>query len=126
SWRLPTLGLLKPRTAEEISQADLTARARLIEDTLASFHIDASVVEMNHGPAVTQFGIEPAPGVAVNRILSRQSDLALRLGASPIRLEAPVPGKTMVGVEVPNAAVATVTLRDVLASDEWATSKASL
>jgi DNA segregation ATPase FtsK/SpoIIIE, S-DNA-T family len=125
-WELPTIELFKARSAEEVSEADLASRARVIEETLASFNIEATVVETNHGPAVTQFGVEPAPGVAVSKILSRQNDLALRLGASPIRLEAPVPGKNMVGVEVPNSSVATVTQRDVLASDEWATSKAAL
>jgi S-DNA-T family DNA segregation ATPase FtsK/SpoIIIE len=119
-WVLPTLELFREHAAQEVSEADLSARSRVIEETLASFNIEARVIEVNHGPAVTQFGVEPAPGVTVSRILSRQNDLALRLGASPIRLEAPVPGKNMVGVEVPNASVATVTFRDVLASEEWA------
>ena len=125
-WVLPTLEVFRERSAEEVNEANLAARARVIEETLASFNIEASVVEMNHGPAVTQFGLQPAPGVAVSKILSRQNDLALRLGASPIRLEAPVPGKHVVGIEVPNSSVATVTLRDVLASDEWAKSKGAL
>ncbi|HYY88072.1 MAG TPA: DNA translocase FtsK 4TM domain-containing protein [Chloroflexota bacterium] len=119
-WRLPSFDLFHAHAAADVSQIDLDARARVIEDTLASFNIEARVVEVNQGPAVTQFGVEPAAGVAVSRILSRQNDLALRLGSSPLRLEAPVPGKNMVGVEVPNAAVATVTFRDVLSSDEWA------
>ncbi len=118
-WELPGIEVFKPRAQSELSATDLKARARIIEDTLASFNVDARVVEMNQGPAVTQFGIEPAEGVAVNRILSRQNDLALRLGVSPIRLEAPVPGKRMVGVEVPNASITTVTVRDILESQEW-------
>ncbi len=118
-WRLPTIDLFRPRPQAELGATDLRARARIIEDTLASFNIEARVVEMNQGPAVTQFGVEPAHGVAVNRILSRQNDLALRLGASPIRLEAPVPGKRLVGVEVPNRSIATVTLRDVVESPDW-------
>ncbi len=118
-WTLPQIEVFKPRTHAELSVTDLKARAHIIEDTLASFNIDARVIEMNQGPAVTQFGVEPAEGVAVNRILSRQNDLALRLGVSPIRLEAPVPGKRMVGVEVPNASIATVTVRDVIESTDW-------
>ncbi len=125
-WRPPTVNLFKPRVSAELHPTDLKARARIIEDTLGSFNIEARVVEMNQGPAVTQFGVEPAQGVAVSRILSRQNDLALRLGASPIRLEAPVPGKRMVGVEVPNTSIATVTLRDVVESAEWERARGKL
>jgi DNA segregation ATPase FtsK/SpoIIIE, S-DNA-T family len=125
-WRSPALDVFQTRTVAEVCAVDLDARSRIIEETLASFNIEARVVEANQGPAVTQFGIEPAPGIAVSRILSRQNDLALRLGASPIRLEAPVPGKSMVGVEVPNASVATVTIRDAIESPEWERGKGKI
>ncbi len=96
------------------SPADLRARARIIEETLASFNVQARVVEVQQGPAITQFGLDPAPGVAVTRIVSRQSDLALRLGAPSLRVLAPVPGRPLVGIEVPNTSVATVKLGDLL------------
>lgn len=114
AWRLPPLSLFQPSKGHDLSEAEIRARARIIEETLASFNVDVRVVEVHQGPTVTQFGLEPAPGVAVNRILARGNDLALRLGVSPIRLEAPVPGKRMVGVEAPNGTVATVRLRELL------------
>jgi S-DNA-T family DNA segregation ATPase FtsK/SpoIIIE len=118
-WRLPPLSLLAPPSSPQVSAVDLQARARIIEETLASFNISARVVEINEGPTVTQFGIEPAMGVTVSRILARQNDLALRLGATSLRMEAPVPGKRVVGIEVPNTAKAVVTLREILASPEF-------
>jgi S-DNA-T family DNA segregation ATPase FtsK/SpoIIIE len=118
-WTLPPLTLFRPGSGTDLSPVDLRQRARVIEETLASFNIEARVIEVNPGPAVTQFGLEPSPGVAVNRVLARANDLALRLGASPLRMEAPVPGKRVIGLEVPNAAVSTVTIRDLLESDEF-------
>ena len=126
AWRLPQTGLFAQATATELSQADVRAQAKVIEDTLQSFNIQTRVVEVNSGPTVTQFGLEPAPGVAVNRILSRGNDLALRLGATSLRLEAPVPGKRVVGVEVPNRAGAMVSLRELLESECWARMRSKL
>ncbi|TME31056.1 MAG: hypothetical protein E6I75_19415 [Chloroflexi bacterium] len=78
------------------------------------------MVEVQQGPAITQFGLDPAPGVAVNRIVQRQNDLALRLGAPTLRVLAPVPGRPMVGIEVPNTSVATVKLGDLIAAPQFA------
>ncbi|MCC7106980.1 MAG: DNA translocase FtsK, partial [Chloroflexi bacterium] len=125
-WKLPPSAVFEQGAAAEFSQADLRQRALTIEETLASFNVEARVVEVNQGPTVTQFGIEPAPGVAVRRIMSLQNDLALRLAASPIRMEAPVPGKRVVGLEVPNTQAAMVSIRDVLESDEAAKVKSRL
>jgi S-DNA-T family DNA segregation ATPase FtsK/SpoIIIE len=119
-WRRPEHSILGRATdAGAFSPAELKARARIIEETLASFSIDAQVVEVQQGPAITQFGVDPAPGVAVNRIVSRQNDLALRLGAPTLRVLAPVPGRPMVGIEVPNTSVATVKLGDLIASPQF-------
>src|SRR5579884_324125 len=118
-WRLPPLSLLAAPTSATLAPVDLHQRARIIEETLASFHIDARVVEINEGPTVTQFGVEPGMGVTVNRITARANDLALRLGATSLRIEAPVPGKRVVGIEVPNSASAIVTLREILATPEF-------
>ncbi len=126
AWRLPSSGLFTQAVVGDLSQADVRAQARTIEETLASFNVQARVVEVNSGPTVTQFGLEPAPGVAVNRILSRNNDLALRLGASSLRLEAPVPGKRVVGVEVPNRAGTMVSLRELLESDSWSRTRSKL
>lgn len=114
-WRLPDLVILE-RTADlgTFSPSDLKARARIIEETLASFNVQARVAEVQQGPAITQFGLDPAPGVAVSRIVTRQNDLALRLGAPSLRVLAPVPGRRLVGLEVPNASVATVKLGDLV------------
>jgi S-DNA-T family DNA segregation ATPase FtsK/SpoIIIE len=118
-WRLPPSSLFVAATPAELSQADVRAQARVIEETLQSFNIQARVVEVNSGPTVTQFGLEPGPGVTVNRIMARSNDLALRLGAVALRMEAPVPGKRVVGVEVPNRAGAMVSQRELLESDAW-------
>lgn len=118
-WKLPPITLFEPTTEAELSQADIRQRVRIIEETLESFGIQGKVIEVNQGPTITQFGYEPAPGVAVNRILARSSDLALRLGASPVRLEAPVPGKRVVGIEVPNATASLVNIRELLESDQF-------
>jgi DNA segregation ATPase FtsK/SpoIIIE, S-DNA-T family len=119
SWRLPELELLEASVEQELSQSDIRRRVKIIEETLASFNIAAHVVEVNQGPTVTQFGVQPAPGVTVNRIVARSNDLALALAAAPIRIEAPVPGKSVVGIEVPNAVTALVGLRGVIETSSF-------
>lgn len=119
-WQRPDTSILGRATdGGSFSPAELKSRARIIEDTLLSFNIQARVVEVQQGPAITQFGIDPAPGVAVNRIVQRQNDLALRLGAPTLRVLAPVPGRPMVGIEVPNTSVAMVKLGDLIASPQF-------
>jgi S-DNA-T family DNA segregation ATPase FtsK/SpoIIIE len=125
-WKLPALSLFESGGGAVVSPLDVRERARTIEETLASFNIEARVVEVNQGPTVTQFGIEPAPGVAVRRIRALQNDLGLRLAAWPVRIEDPVPGKPVVGLEVPNKSVATVGLGELLDSDEAARIKSRL
>ncbi len=104
----------------------LHAKARLIEETLTSFKVEARVREINPGPAVTQFALEPGLGIKVRRITELQNDLALALAAPSIRIEAPVPGMARVGLEIPNAQIATVGLRETLESTAFAKSKAKL
>ncbi len=118
-WQLPPLDFLEISTEQELSQTDIRRRVKIIEETLNSFHISARVVEVNQGPAVTQFGVQPAQGVTVNRIVARQNDLSLALAASPIRIEAPVPGRSVVGIEVPNASISVVGLRGVIESSPF-------
>ena len=104
----------------------LHAKARLIEETLLSFKVEAKVREINPGPAVTQFALEPGNGVKVRRITELQSDLALALAAPSIRIEAPIPGFARVGLEIPNAQIATVGLRETLESPSFAKGKQKL
>ncbi|MGH2613654.1 MAG: DNA translocase FtsK 4TM domain-containing protein [Thermomicrobiales bacterium] len=101
----------------------LHAKARLIEETLASFKVEAKVREINPGPAVTQFALEPGNGVKVRRITELQSDLALALAAPSIRIEAPIPGYARVGLEIPNLQIATVGLRETLESSTFVKGK---
>src|SRR5262249_27100958 len=91
-WKLPEITLLERASEVEINDADLMQRARKIEETLATFSVEARVREINSGPAVTQFALEPGEGVRVARISALANDLALALAAPSIRIEAPVPG----------------------------------
>ena len=129
---LPPLDLLDQLSQRAFSQEDTRRRARVIEETLASFGVPAKVVEISHGPVVTQFGVEPgyiettgADGsikrrkVRISKITSLANDLALALAASPIRIEAPVPGRPIVGIEVPNSEISLVSLRAVMESKEF-------
>jgi S-DNA-T family DNA segregation ATPase FtsK/SpoIIIE len=127
-WHLPiTTEILDDSGEVEISEAEIRQRVRVIEETLASFGIEARVREINQGPAVTQFSIEPgymatrdAKGnprkVRVSRIVNLTNDLALALSAAPIRIEAPIPGRPYVGIEVPNVSKSNVTLGSVMES----------
>ncbi len=120
AWPLPALDLLLERTADGgITDEERRLKARVIEETLASFKVEARVVGVNTGPAVTQFELQPAVGVKVAKILTLERDLALALAAQSIRIEAPIPGKNVVGIEIPNSAIAMVTLREVLDSEEY-------
>ena len=130
-WHLPIINeILDDVTEKAVSEEELRQRARLIEDTLASFGVEAKVREINPGPAVTQFSVQPgflatrdAKGnrrkVRVSKIVNLSNDLALALEASPIRIEAPIPGRPYVGIEVPNVAKSMVTLRSVMESSNY-------
>lgn len=136
-WQLPPIDILdKPREVEMNKDA-ANKRARLVEEALGSYGVEAKVVQINVGPTVTQFGVEPGWGrkykkvidggqerleevsktrIRVDRITSLANDLALALAAPSIRIEAPVPGKSMVGIEVPNTTFGSVSLRSVVES----------
>lgn len=118
-WRLPALDLLDSAPQAEVSRAEMAQKARIIEETLAHFNVQAWVREFHTGPAVTQFALEPAPGVKVSRITALANDLALALAAPSIRIEAPIPGQPRLGIEIPNPTIALVGLRDVLESGSF-------
>ena len=139
-WRLPPIDILDRSPEIQFSQADNVQRAKLIEDALASYGVETKVVQINAGPTVTQFGVEPGwdrkvrevrerdkegnvkvrleevskTRVKVDRISSLANDMALALAAPSIRIEAPVPGKSVVGIEVPNTVSSMVSLRGVI------------
>lgn len=123
---LPDLSMLALYDGVTVDAGDLEGKARLIEETLHNFKVDARVREINPGPAVTQFAIEPGVGVKVRRITELQNDLALALAAPSIRIEAPIPGMARVGLEIPNSEVARVGLRETLESAAFGRSKAKL
>ncbi len=120
SYSFPPIELLKkPDNSKEskISSSKLKSNAKLLEDTLASFGISAKVLQVSRGPAITRYELQPAPGVKVSRIVNLADDIALNLAASGIRIEAPIPGKAAVGVEVPNKNISPVLIREVLESN---------
>jgi S-DNA-T family DNA segregation ATPase FtsK/SpoIIIE len=129
AWELPRLDeILEDAEEQEISETDIRERAHIIENTLKDFGVPATVVDVNPGPVVTQFGVEPGfvkgrggrrTKVKVSKIVSLADDLALALAASPVRVEAPVPGRPVVGIEVPNANVSIVSLRGVMESENF-------
>ncbi len=114
-WKLPAIALLDTVTARRERMADEIKRnVKVIESTLATFGVECKVVGVNPGPAVTQYEVQPGPGVQVKRITALQNDLSLALAAAPLRIEAPIPGKSAVGIEVPNKAASLVTIREVI------------
>jgi S-DNA-T family DNA segregation ATPase FtsK/SpoIIIE len=134
-WALPAVkDILDEGSAPEVNEEYIQQRARLIEDTLASFGAPAQVVEISRGPSVTQFGVEPLfvetrsgrTRVRVNKIASLADDLALALSAPRIRIQAPVPGRGFVGIEVPNDEMTLVALRDILESEIFQRKRSSL
>ena len=127
-WRLPPSSLLTrpPARRRGGDEQEVAARSRVLEQTLASFGIEARVVSHTRGPVVTRYEMALAPGVKLSRVLSLADDLALALASTGVRIEAPVPGKPVIGVEVPNASVETVYLREVLESPAFARSSAPL
>jgi S-DNA-T family DNA segregation ATPase FtsK/SpoIIIE len=134
-WQLPSVDeILEPGTDVAHDDEYDRQRAAVIEQTLASFSAPVNVVEINRGPAITQFGVEPdfvenrtgRTRVRVGKITSLADDLALALAAKTIRIQAPVPGKGYVGIEVPNEQIANVALRDVIESDAFGRLKSPL
>lgn len=124
-WKFPPLNLLEKSTGGA-KGGDVEKNAEIIEKTLKYFGIDVERGEIKTGPAVTQYSFRPAVGIKVSRILSLQNDLALALAKHPLRIEAPIPGKSLIGIEVPNTVSATVRLRDILESAEFASRKSNL
>ncbi len=120
TYRLPPLAILKPGKEHAAGISDeVRQNARILQETLQSFNIDAKMMNASQGPSVTRYELEPAAGVKVSKIVHLADDIALKLAATDIRIEAPIPGKAAVGIEVPNKKLTGVNLRDVLDTDEF-------
>jgi DNA segregation ATPase FtsK/SpoIIIE, S-DNA-T family len=127
-YRLPDINLVGASgAARQKKTSKIVDQSRMLEETLANFGIQAKVIEVHHGPVITRYDLQPAPGVKVSRIVNLADDLALALAARGLRLEAPIPGKAAIGVEVPNQEAQIVTFRDVLdAKIFWNSSRLSV
>ena len=110
-YRLPDLSIFDPPQAQKVDDA---SRAVLLEDTLASFGVGAKVVHIERGPAITRYELRPERGVKIARISSLADDIALALAATSVRIEAPIPGKSAVGIEVPNSVISVVAIKEIL------------
>lgn len=127
-WKYPPLHLLSDKVGSQAERGDVKRNADVIEKTLDSFGIQAEVSEVNGGPAVTQYALKISAGTKISKIANLQHDLALAL-ATPtgtVRIEAPIPGKSLVGIEVPNRSLEIVGLKNILASDEMTKFKSKL
>ncbi len=124
-WEYPSLDLLETSTSKATS-GNIAKNVEITQKTLKDFGIDVAMGDVNIGPTVTQYTLKPAEGVKLNQITARANDIALALAAHPIRIEAPIPGKSAVGIEIPNKVGALVTLREILESDDFKNNKSNL
>ncbi|GIV10771.1 MAG: DNA translocase FtsK [Fimbriimonadales bacterium] len=120
SYTLPPLSLLRePPNPPKRNQAEIKEKIAKLEETLQDFGIEANVAEVAHGPTVTRYEIQLAPGIKVNRVVNLADNLAMSLAAIAVRVEAPIPGKSAIGVEVPNDQPQIVALREVMEDSEF-------
>ncbi|MBO8128202.1 MAG: DNA translocase FtsK 4TM domain-containing protein [Peptococcaceae bacterium] len=127
SYVFPPLNLLtRPKIKGQRPSKNINDKVRILEDTLESFGIKAKVLQVSRGPAITRYEVQPAAGVKVSRIVSLADDIALTMAAPGVRIEAPIPGKAAVGIEVPNSEVTMVPLRDLIESKEFTQSPSRL
>ncbi len=127
-YRFPPLDILKepPSVSENISKEELIENSRILEEKLNDFGVQGKVVQVNPGPIITRYEIELAPGIKVNRVHNLSDDLAMAMKATRVRILAPIPGKSAVGIELPNSKPSTIYLREILASDKFPGSKGSI
>lgn len=128
-YNFPAIELLKQNIQSQLNKEDkkeLLDNAAKLEETLSSFGVEAKVIQVSRGPSVTRFELQPNPGVKVSKIVNLSDDIALALAASGVRIEAPIPGKSAIGIEVPNSELSAVFLREVIESDEFVNSNKNL
>ena len=122
-FKLPSLNLLKHSDKNKIT---LENKSELLEETLASFGVEAEVKEVSHGPTITRYEVQPATGVKVSKIVNLADDISLALAAPDVRIEAPIPGKSAVGIEVPHQNNLIVRLGDILSTDNFQSADSKL
>ncbi len=126
-YKMPPLSLLeRPLAGSKMSNSILQNNAEKLEQTLKSFDVDATVVQVTQGPTVTRYELKPAVGVRVSKIESLADDIALNLEAKSIRIEAPIPGKGTVGIEIENPTIRTIKLKEILDSEEFKSHKSKI
>ncbi|WP_129597042.1 FtsK/SpoIIIE family DNA translocase [Anaerophilus nitritogenes] len=127
-YEIPSFDLLNdPIIANNKNdKKEILHKAKTLEETLENFGVEANVVQVSKGPTITRYEIQPSPGVKVSRIVNLSDDIALNLAASHIRIEAPIPGKAAVGIEIPNEEVSPVTIREVLESEKFQNNESKL
>lgn len=128
TYAYPPVELLSEGSSSKNINADseLRENAKKLIDTLESFSVGAKIVGYSRGPSITRYEIQPAPGVKISKITGLADDIALNLAAEGVRIEAPIPGKPAIGIEIPNKAVTSVTIRELLDSDEFRKNKSKL
>ncbi len=124
-WKMPPLSLLD-RYDKEPTSGDIKANSNIIKRTLANFGVQVEMGEVNVGPTVTQYTLKPAMGIKLSRITALHNDLALALAARSIRIEAPIPGKSYAGIEIPNQSIAMVRLKNIIDSSDFENRKSDL
>jgi S-DNA-T family DNA segregation ATPase FtsK/SpoIIIE len=124
-WKLPPFDLLDDNKTE-VDSGNIESNVTIIHKTLQDFGIDVEMGEVNVGPTVTQYTLRPAMGVKLSQIAALQNDLALSLSAHSLRMELPIPGKALVGIEIPNKSTAIVRLREVMQTTDFVNSKGKL
>jgi len=122
----PGIQLLNPPVHEEMDKDWLNRQSELLDDTLLSFNVRARVVNVSQGPSVTRFEVQPEPGVKVNKITNLSDDIKLSLAAKDIRMEAPIPGKHTIGIELPNAKSRPVYISEIISSEIFEKSESPL
>ncbi|MBQ8827287.1 MAG: DNA translocase FtsK [Oscillospiraceae bacterium] len=128
-YQFPPISLLKPANNElnsEDAEAEMKANADTLVETLSSFGVKTRIVDIHRGPTVTRYELQPNAGVKISKITSLSDDIALNLAAAGVRMEAPIPGKSAVGIEVPNRVKDTVSIREMIESSEFAEAKSKL
>ena len=127
-YELPALSLLDMPPAEhaQVDESALERSARVLEQKLADFGVEGRVVEVQPGPVVTMYKFEPGSGIKVSQIVNLADDLSMALRAATVRIQAPVPGEAVVGIEVPNRKREKVFLREILEADEFAAARSQL
>jgi S-DNA-T family DNA segregation ATPase FtsK/SpoIIIE len=122
----PVTLLSYPARSEKSRKGEVPDHSKLLQDTLASFGVKGKVTQVDMGPVVTRYELSPAPGIKVSKIMSLTDDIALALASTGIRLEAPIPGKSAIGIEVPNPEVSMVFLREVVQSSKFQSNRSKL